>query len=237
MFASGCRIERNLPQHIGVILDGNRRWAERHGVSLTNAYMRGAVRVGELVSLCEEARIPVVTVFALSRDNMKRDPVAIGNILAALAVGLSKIAATGRWHVRPIGDLGFLPSAQTSQLRIITDRTSDRSWGTLNVAIAYDGRADIVEAVQKLIQDRNPEMPSAAAVSEADLDRHLSTAGQPDIDLVIRTSGEHRLSGFMPWQAAYAEYYVTTTAWPDFSAAVFADALNWYCARERRFGS
>lgn len=186
----------------------------------------------DLVTWCESSGIPAVTVFALSRDNLYRANEAIGQILCAVAMGLESIAETGKWHIRIIGELDLVPAAAAAQLASIADRTTGESWGTLNVGVAYDGRTDIVNAVRSLMQEDS----AGDLVTENDLERYLSTAGQPDIDLVIRTSGECRLSGFMPWQAAYAEYYVTQTAWPEFTVEAFTDALNWFLARERRFG-
>ncbi|RSO06933.1 di-trans,poly-cis-decaprenylcistransferase [Streptomyces sp. WAC 06783] len=222
------------PRHIAVILDGNRRWARHHQAPLEQAYAQGARRVVDLATWCEEAQIPVVTVWALSQDNLQRAPAAIAQVLDAVACGLHRIAASGRWRIRPIGDLDLLPPAQADQLLTLARTGAGGTWGTLNVAVGYAGRADIVTAVRALLHsgDGHP----AHNVGETDLAQHLSTAGQPDIDLVIRTSGEQRLSGFMPWQAAYAEFYFTPVLWPDFSADDFATALDFYQTRQRRYG-
>ncbi|WP_197370414.1 polyprenyl diphosphate synthase, partial [Streptomyces clavuligerus] len=223
------------PRHVGVILDGNRRWAEGHGTTLEAAYARGAARVADLVSWCETEGIAVVTVWALSRDNLRRDAAAVGRILDATAVGLAGIAASGRWHIRLIGETDLLPAAPARRLRSVADRTATGSPGTLNVAVAYDGRADIAGAVRGLLRS-GVTGGTAAAVRESDVERYLSTAGLPDVDLVIRTSGERRLSGFLPWQTAYAELHFTAALWPAFSFDDFTVALRSYRARRRRFG-
>ncbi|MGP3683262.1 polyprenyl diphosphate synthase [Streptomyces sp. IBSNAI002] len=222
------------PRHIGVILDGNRRWARDRHLPLEQAYMQGASRVEDLVTWCGQTGIPVVTVWALSQNNLQRDPAAVAMILEAVTAGLERIAAAGRWCIRPIGKLSLLPPAQASRLLSIRARAADGCMGVLNVAVAYDGRADIVAAVRELL--RHAEPSPSGSITEADLECHLSTAGQPDIDLVIRTSGEQRLSGFMPWQTTEAELYFTDIPWPEFSAATFDAALDFYGAQQRRHG-
>ncbi|MEV5878020.1 polyprenyl diphosphate synthase [Streptomyces sp. NPDC052101] len=224
-----------VPGHIGVILDGNRRWAQQHQLPLDRAYRQGALRVRDLLSWCEGAGIPVVTVWALSRGNLGRPPQTITPILDAVTTGLDEIAATTKWRIRPIGALDLLPAPQAVRLNALAQHTAGATGGTLNVAIAYDGRADIVAAIQGLLNDRSPETLTDP-IDEATLARYLSTSGQPDIDLVIRTSGEQRLSGFMPWQTAHAEFYFCPTPWPDFDQVAFTDALRWFSGRTRRTG-
>ncbi|MFI0743440.1 polyprenyl diphosphate synthase [Streptomyces sp. NPDC021100] len=223
-----------MPQHIGVILDGNRRWAQAHRVSLERAYTVGARRVVDLTTWCDSVGIPLVTVWALSQDNLQRAPETVARILDAVSSGLRLITAGRRWRIHPIGALDLLPPPQADRLLHLADASADATPGTLNVAVAYDGRADIVAAVRELMRSGDERPPRR--ISEADVARHLSTTGQPDIDLVIRTSGEQRLSGFMPWQTAYAEFFFTDISWPDFSAAAFASALDAYRTRQRRYG-
>ncbi|MFI0743396.1 polyprenyl diphosphate synthase [Streptomyces sp. NPDC021100] len=224
----------SVPQHIGVILDGNRRWAQAHRVSLEGAYAAGARRVVDLTTWCDSVGIPLVTVWALSQDNLQRAPETVARILDAVSSGLRLIAAGRRWRIHPIGDLDLLPPAQADRLLKLADASADATPGTLNVAVAYDGRADIVAAVRELVRSGDDRSPRR--IGEADVARHLSTTGQPDIDLVIRTSGEQRLSGFMPWQTSEAELYFTDTLWPDFDRSAFHQTLRWYAQREQRFG-
>ncbi|MGW8378419.1 undecaprenyl diphosphate synthase family protein [Actinacidiphila sp. SB3-2] len=148
---------------------------------------------------------------------------------------MDAVAATAQWHIRPIGALDLLPADHRAQLHALTRRPTPEAGGILNVAIGYDGRADILAAVQELLHE--PDVAVADDGVEARLERCLSTAGQPDIDLVIRTSGEQRLSGFMPWQTAYAEIYFTPVLWPDFAADDFTAALDFYRTRQRRWGT
>ncbi|UBI41300.1 MULTISPECIES: polyprenyl diphosphate synthase [Streptomyces] len=221
------------PRHVAVILDGNRRWAAEHRLPLFAAYRAGAVRVHELAGWCEQAGITFVTVWALSRDNLRRAPAVVRQITGAVTAGLQTMASTRRWRIRIIGAMDELRPEDARTLREITEQTRHIQGITLNVAVAYSGRDDIVSAVRSLIRS---DGAGGGAVTEDRLARHLSTAGQPDVDLVIRTSGEQRLSGFMVWQVAEAELYFTDTAWPDFDHHSFDAALRWYHGRHRRFG-
>lgn len=225
-----------VPRHLAVILDGNRRWADRHHCPAVDAYRVGASRVHALMTWCERAGIPFVTVWALSQDNLYRNPGTVAEILRAVVEGVRGMAAEGRWRIRVIGDLERLPSDQVRVLREVEERTCGLPGTTLNVAIAYSGRWDLVDAVRALTLLRHDGPPRSRSVIEHQLAQHLSTAGQPEVDLLIRSSGEQRLSGFMPWQTAEAELYFTGTLWPDFGEADFALALHAYAARDRRHG-
>ncbi len=225
-----------LPGHLAVILDGNRRWAERRGVPLADAYQAGARRVRELLRWCDETGIPHVTVWALSRDNLSRDPDVVDQIVRAITEGLQWVAAEGRWPIRIVGAVEQLPHKdRIDALREVERATAGARGSLLTVAVAYDGRHDIVSAARELAL-RYADGSLTGEVTEGRLASFLSTAGQPDIDLLIRTSGETRLSGFMPWQAAYAEFHFTPVCWPDFDRHHFAEALAAYVRRERRYG-
>ncbi|MEU5420152.1 polyprenyl diphosphate synthase [Streptomyces sp. NPDC020799] len=224
-------------RHVAVILDGNRRWAQGRRVPLEQAYRQGALRVHDLVSWCEQAGVRAVTVWALSQDNLHRRPQEVAQILDSVTHGLERIVTTTRWHIRLVGDLDRIPAHHTVRLRTLALRSARaQRAGTLTIAVAYDGRADIVTAIRSLLHERTPE-ERTCPIDESAVGRHLSTAGQPDIDLVIRTSGEQRLSGFMPWQAAHAELYFTDTLWPDFTRGDFDEARRWFAGRQRRHGS
>ncbi|MFE6103689.1 polyprenyl diphosphate synthase [Streptomyces laurentii] len=223
------------PRHIAVILDGNRRWAARHGTTLPQAYRQGADRVYDLALWCEEAGIGHVTVWALSTDNLARPPETVEPILQAVTDGLQRMASVGRWRIRAIGEVDRLPPEHLGRLRAVERRSEEARGMTINVALAYDGRHDIVNAVVELLH-RHATQPLDGLAVEDLLARYLSTAGQPEIDLVVRTSGEQRLSGFMPWQTAFSELYFTDTAWPDFDHDDFRAALAWYAGRQRRHG-
>jgi short-chain Z-isoprenyl diphosphate synthase len=224
-----------VPRHLAVILDGNRRWARQCRLPDIEAYRVGAARVHDLITWCEEAGIAFVTVWALSLDNLHRGTAAVDEIVQTVTEGLRVMAARGRWRIRAIGALDQISPHQAAALHALDQQTRGFRGVTLNVAIAYSGRSDIVNAVRALVQHQAGQ-EREEAVTETRLAQHLSTAGQPDIDLVIRTSGEQRLSGFMPWQTAEAELYFTPTSWPDFARAHFDQALHWYAHRDRRFG-
>ncbi|MFD8998630.1 polyprenyl diphosphate synthase [Streptomyces abikoensis] len=225
-----------VPRHLAVILDGNRRWAERHGLPLADAYRAGADRVRELLGWCEEAGIPCVTTWALSQDNLCREPKVVDQIVEAITEGLERIAAEGRWSIRIVGSLEHLPhQEQAAALRAVERDSAMAPGARLTVAVAYDGRREIVAAAQALIS-AYAEGSLVGRLTEQRLAAFLSTAGQPDVDLLIRTSGESRLSGFMPWQTAYAEFYFTPVYWPDFDHRHFGEAIAAYADRDRRHG-
>ncbi|MGW3634619.1 polyprenyl diphosphate synthase [Streptomyces sp. NPDC005122] len=224
-------------KHVGVILDGNRRWARRNSRPMAQAYHVGAERVVELAHGCADAGIDYVTVWALSQENLQRAPTEINSVLDAICLGLHEIASSGHWRIRPVGELELLPERCATALNAIRAGTADAGPGTLNVAVAYSGRRDILTAVSALMRsaDANKSGPDIDTLS-ALFSRHVANAGQPDIDLVIRTSGETRLSGFMPWQTAYSELHFTAVDWPDFDAAELDAALQAFAHRNRRLG-
>ncbi|MDT0449072.1 polyprenyl diphosphate synthase [Streptomyces hesseae] len=235
---SSCRhdLVGKVPRHLAVILDGNRRWAERHGLPLADAYQAGAGRVRELLCWCDELGIPYVTVWALSQDNLYREPKVVDHIVEAITAGLRRIAAEGRWSIRIIGSLEHLPhQEQAAALRAVERDSAIATGARLVVAVVYDGRREIVAAVRELIC-AYVDGSLAGELTEQRLESFLSTAGHPDVDLLIRTSGESRLSGFMLWQTAYAEFYFTPTYWPDFDRRHFGYALTAYAERDRRRG-
>ncbi|SDM30423.1 polyprenyl diphosphate synthase [Allokutzneria albata] len=224
-----------VPEHVAVILDGNRRWAEIHDVPVVDAYRLGATRVRELMVACDDARIPFVTVWALSKDNLRRGAASVRVIAEAVTAELVAMAETRRWRIRVLGSVADLPADAARTLREVVRTTEDCAGAVLNVAVAYSGRSDIAAAAAALLTGAQPAGLDVAEV-EHRLVRGLSTAGQPDIDLLIRTAGEQRLSDFMLWQAAHAELYFTETLWPDFENKHFELALRWYGQRHRRYG-
>ncbi|MBF6465219.1 di-trans,poly-cis-decaprenylcistransferase [Nocardia beijingensis] len=226
-----------VPQHVAVILDGNRRWAEMHSASVEEAYRLGAVRVRELMVACDNARIPFVTVWALSQDNLRRGAASVRAIVDAVTTELVGMAEMRRWRIRLLGSVADLPADAAQILREVAQRTADCPGAVLNVAVSYSGRKDIAAAAGALLSGAANRLTGLdLAEVEHQLVQGLSTAGQPDIDLLIRTSGEQRLSDFMLWQAAHAELYFTETLWPDFQADHFELALRWYGQRQRRYG-
>jgi short-chain Z-isoprenyl diphosphate synthase len=230
----------NNPAHLAVILDGNRRWAERHGVPTAYAYRVGADRAVELAANCHTRGIRYLTVWALSQENLGRPEQQISPLVDAITGGLRAIAGQGHWRIRHLGRADLLPEAVRYELADLAEATEDLTPGVLNVAMAYSGRQDIAAAVRELVLDEQRLPEADRRLARADimtlLTEHLATAGQPDPDLVVRTSGEQRLSGFMPWQAAYSELYFTPVDWPDFTAAHLDRALESFHSRHRRNG-
>jgi short-chain Z-isoprenyl diphosphate synthase len=230
----------SAPHHVGVILDGNRRWARASGTSKSSGWKAGADKVTEMLGWCEEAGVGVVTLWLLSTDNLNRPQPELASLLGIIENLCSELAATGRWRVHPVGALDLLPDETARVLKDIESRTADVDGLLVNVAIGYGGRREIADAVRALLQDhasRGTSIEELAEVLDVEhIAEHLYTRGQPDPDLVIRTVGEQRLSGFLLWQSAHSEFYFCEAYWPDFRRVDFLRALRAYAARNRRFG-
>ncbi len=233
---------RQLPRHVGVILDGNRRWAKASGVGDINAGHRaGAEKITQVLGWCDQAGVEVVTLWLLSTDNLARPPAELEPLLRIIEAVVDKLAAPKqRWKLRIVGALDLLPGDSAQVLKEAAERTVDRSGATVNIAVGYGGRREIADAVRSLLHEhasRGTSIEELADVLDVDhIAEHLYTRGQPDPDLVIRTSGEQRLSGFLLWQSAHSEFYFCDAYWPDFRRVDFLRALRAYAARHRRFG-
>ncbi|MFH5824376.1 isoprenyl transferase [Georgenia sp. AZ-5] len=230
----------NIPRHVGVILDGNRRWARELGAPAAHGHRRGADKITELLHWSEDAGVDVVTLWMLSTDNLERDPAEVAELLEIIAGAVDKLADAGRRRLRVVGSLDLLPDDVAERLRRAEARTEGRGGLQVNVAIGYGGRHEITDAVRSLLRERAAAGQSieevAAEIGVDDITDHLYTKGQPDPDLVIRTSGEQRLSGFLLWQSVHTEYYFCEVYWPDFRRVDFLRALRAYAQRERRLG-
>ncbi len=232
-----------LPRHVAVLADGNRRWARLNapGETLVAGYRAGAAKLKEFVGWCDEVGLHVVTLWVLSTDNLTRagdDEFApLLDVIERLVVDL---AATRRWRVKPVGALDLLPADMAATLRRAYDDTRHVDGMHVNVAVSYGGRHELRDAVRALLAEEATKGTSLEELSRTlDLDQiesHLYTAGEPDPDLIIRTSGEQRLSGFLMWQSAHSEFYFCEALWPDFRRVDFLRALRDYTRRERRFG-
>ncbi|VTU15059.1 (2Z,6E)-farnesyl diphosphate synthase [Variovorax sp. PBL-H6] len=230
-----------IPRHVGVILDGNRRWAAKNGAASGDSYRRGAEKVGQLLAWCDKARIEFVTLWALSIDNMRRSPHDVCELADIIVGGLQKLAQARRWRLKPIGAISLLPPSIVMALRDIAETTKDVDGMLVNIAIAYDGHDEIISAVRELIEEGarmgfSGEEIATRLLSQENVNKRLFTHDQPPLDLMIRTSGEQRLSGFLLWQVAYAELYFSNSLWPDFEEADFRQALRAFEQRQRRFG-
>ena len=234
------------PQHIGVILDGNRRWAKANptadgDVSTSRGHRAGANKIVALLDWCEEVNVKVVTLWLLSNDNLKRPALELNPLLEIIGETVEELGHRGRWEVRPMGSLELLPNELRTKLLSVAEKSRGIEGVIVNVAIGYGGRKEIVDAVKSVITESAKSGKSAEEIAEAlsieDINKNLYTAGQPDPELVIRTSGEQRLGGFLLWQSAHSEFYFCEAYWPDFRKVDFLRALRAYSARERRFGS
>lgn len=234
------------PQHIGVILDGNRRWAKANptadgDVSTSRGHRAGANKIVALLDWCEEVNVKVVTLWLLSNDNLKREAAELNPLLAIIGETVAELGKLGRWEVRPMGSLELLPEELRTKLNSVAEKSKGIDGVIVNVAIGYGGRKEIVDAVKNVISESARSGKSAQEIADAisveDINKNLYTAGQPDPELVIRTSGEQRLGGFLLWQSAHSEFYFCEAYWPDFRKVDFLRALRAYSVRERRFGS
>ncbi|MDN6350540.1 MAG: isoprenyl transferase [Yaniella sp.] len=234
-----------LPGHIGVVLDGNRRWAKQTGASTAYGHQVGAEKIHEFLHWVAEFNIPVVTLYMLSTQNLNRDKAELEPLIRIIAQTLRQLGSGlndgTQLKVHPVGDQRILPEALADLLNETADSTRHNTGLHVNVAIGYGGREEIVDAAKSFLTDTSElgytldqaiETLDVAAISD-----RLYTRGQPDPDLVIRTSGEQRLSGFLMWQSAYSEFYFCEALWPAFRRVDFIRALRDYATRNRRYGS
>ena len=233
--------EDRIPKHVGVMLDGNRRWAKAVGLDTAGGYQAGADNIFPLLEWCEEVGVEVVTLWLLSSDNLtSRPPEQLQGLLGIIEGAVDSLAATGRWRVHPVGALDLLPAATAERLKAAEDATRDVDGLLVNIAVGYGGRREIADAVRSLLHEHAAAGTSLEELADViDVDHiaaHLYTKGQPDPDLVIRTSGEQRLGGFLLWQSAQSEFYFCEALWPDFRRVDFLRALRSYATRERRYG-
>lgn len=244
-----------VPHHVGVILDGNRRWAKSMGFGAAQGHKRGADKIEEFLGWAEQTGVEVVTLWLLSTDNLARDPAELSPLLDIIAHAVDELAETGRWNLRLVGAVDLLPEPLAERLRAAVAKSrpevSEAGEGAgkaagedrrmqVNIAVGYGGRQEIADAVRELLRERAAAGASledvAASLREEDITEHLYTKGQPDPDLVIRTSGEQRLSGFLLWQSVHSEYYFCEVNWPAFRRVDFLRALRDFASRERRLG-
>jgi short-chain Z-isoprenyl diphosphate synthase len=230
-----------VPRHVGVIIDGNRRWARSVGQEPQDGHAAGADHIDDLLEWCEEAGVEVVTLWLLSSDNLSRPPAELSALLDIIGRRVRDLAAPEHdWRVNPMGSLDLLPDETARILKEAGESTAARAGMVVNVAVGYGGRREIADAVRSLLTERAASGASieevAATLDVEHIADHLYTRGQPDPDLVIRTSGEIRLSGFLLWQSAHSEFYFCDAFWPNFRRVDFLRALRSYAQRQRRFG-
>jgi short-chain Z-isoprenyl diphosphate synthase len=232
-----------LPRHIAVLCDGNRRWARDAGhADVSYGYRMGARKIAEMLRWCQEAGIEMATVYLLSTENLQRDAGELATLIEIITDVTEEICApANRWSVRTGGDLELIGEEPARRLREAVESTNGNGGFHVNLAVGYGGRQEIVvDAVRQLLSKELANGASGDQLIEAvtidGISENLYTSGQPDPDLVIRTSGEQRLSGFLLWQSAYSEMWFTEAYWPEFRRVDFLRALRDYTARHRRYG-
>lgn len=235
-----------MPRHVGIILDGNRRHARAQGIEEPReVYRLGADKLDDILEWCAELEIPTVTLWVFSTENFRRPSAEISGILAAIETKLTALAHDPAIHhrrvrVRAIGRLSLLPESVLAAIMSAENATAGYEGLELNIAVAYGGRQEIVDAVQQALRGMDakgvPLSDAVSAITPEAIGNHLYTAGLPDPDLIIRTSGEIRLSGFLLWQSAHAEFYFTDVLWPVFRKIDLLRAIRSYQERHRRYG-
>ena len=226
----------NIPQHISIIMDGNGRWAQAHGEARSRGHIEGVERVRDITEACVELGVRYLSLYTFSEENWTRPKDEVDGIMTLFRQYLDDLVYEGenreRVRLRFIGDRTRFSGDLLQEMEKAERETADNTEMTLNIAINYGGRDDIVHAVKSIVSEKVP----AEEISESLITERLYTAGLPEVDLIIRPSGEQRLSNFLIWQAAYAEYVFMDVLWPDFSEKDLDYAISEYAKRNRRFG-
>jgi undecaprenyl diphosphate synthase len=228
-----------LPRHVAIIMDGNGRWAQRRHLPRIAGHRAGVSSARQVIESCAKLGIPALTLYAFSMENWRRPASEIDFLMRLLREYLRKelpVIHKNNIRMQVIGRMDQLPEAVRKDVRHGMDVTSGNSGMKLTVALNYGARAELVDAFNSILESVRENGSNGARVDEKTISDHLYTAGLPDPDLLIRTSGEMRVSNFLLWQIAYAEIYVTETLWPDFNRARLLEALLDYQKRERRYG-
>lgn len=230
----------SLPSHIAVIMDGNGRWAQKHGISRARGHNQGCETLRVLLDNCRARPfIRHITLYAFSQENWKRAPEEVADLMTLMRHYVKREAPVlheNNVRMRFIGDLSILAPDIRTDLEAVAELTKDNTALTVSMAISYGSRQEIANAMRLIAQKVAAGALAADAIDEDVITAHLYTAGTPEPDLLIRTGGDQRLSNFLLWQSAYTEFYFTDTLWPDFNAAELDAAINDFSQRERRFG-
>lgn len=228
-----------LPQHLAIIMDGNGRWAKQKGFLRTIGHENGATAVKRIIEQCARLGIPYLTLYAFSTENWNRPKFEVDMLMKLLVKALRKELKTlqeNNIKLNAIGNLNLLPEAVRKELTEVLEKTKNNTGLTLSLALSYGSRTELIEATKQLCNKVKNNIISIDAIDESVINEHLYTHNLPDVDLLIRTSGEQRISNFLLWQIAYAELYFTEVLWPDFSNEHLFKALETYQNRERRYG-
>lgn len=228
-----------LPQHLAIIMDGNGRWAKERGMRRYQGHESGSKTVREIIETCAEIGIPNLTLYAFSTENWMRPKVEVNLLMKLLVSSLKKELKTLQENdirLNAIGNLDSLPTVPRRELAKVMEQTKENKRMTVTLALSYGSREEIIKTVREISDKVKNNLISPLDIDETVINNHLYTQNLPDVDLLIRTSGELRISNFLLWQIAYAELYFTNTLWPDFTKKHLFEALLDYQNRERRFG-
>lgn len=244
VFAHINRMEKeidknNLPKHLAIIMDGNGRWAKNQGMLRVFGHEKGTKSVKQTVENCAKLGIEFLTLYAFSTENWNRPKIEIDSLMKLLVNSLKKELKTlqnNNIKLNAIGNLDTLPFGVKKELVEVIEKTQANNRMILTLALSYGARDEIINAVKLISEKVKNNIISVDAIEESIINQHLYTQNMPDVDLLIRTSGEHRISNFLLWQIAYAEFYFTDVLWPDFNEEELNKALISYQKRERRFG-
>lgn len=235
-----CGLDGNIPRHVAIIMDGNGRWATKRGLPRSAGHRAGMEALRDLITASSELGIEALTLYAFSTENWKRPRDEVGTLFSLVVEyfnrEISELHEKGV-RIRVLGDMSRVPQKARAALMRAEDITHDNSGLKLNLAINYGARAELVRAAKALAEDVSNGGMAPDAIDEAAVSSRLYTSGQPDVDLLIRTGGEMRLSNFLLYQSAYAELLFTDTLFPDFDKAHYLDAIHEFQGRSRRFGA
>jgi undecaprenyl diphosphate synthase len=231
--------DKKLPSHLAIIMDGNGRWAKQKGFLRAIGHENGSKSVKVTVESCAKLGIGNLTLYAFSTENWNRPKLEVDTLMKLLISSLKKEEATlmkNNIKLNAIGNLTTLPKKVLKELQEVIEKTKNNNKMTLTLALSYGSREEIIQVVRNISNKVKNNIISESAIDESIINEHLYTHNLPDVDLVIRTSGEHRISNFLLWQIAYAEFYFTDVLWPDFTENNLYEAIISYQKRERRFG-
>tara|TARA_X000000368_G_scaffold184145_1_gene145440 strand:+ start:223 stop:942 length:720 start_codon:yes stop_codon:yes gene_type:complete len=229
----------HIPKHVAIIMDGNGRWAEKRGEMRIKGHLKGVKSVKIVVEEAVKLKIPFLTLFAFSTENWKRPKTEIDTLMKLLVSSLKdefKELNKNNIKLNTIGNIDNLPNKVQKELNYVQTKTSKNTGMVLTLAVSYGAKEEITNALKKIIYKIKNNIISLEKVDQQTINNHLYTYNLPDVDLLIRSSGEQRISNFLLWQIAYAELYFTNIFWPDFNKLDFYKALDFYDERERRFG-
>ena len=230
-----------IPHHMAIIMDGNRRFAQEFGLHPLEGHEKGKDKLEEVMEWCLEVGVKILTVYAFSTENLRREPDEVGRLMDMFAINFKKLAEDDRLHknkirVKAMGQLELLPEIVQDAISLAEEKTKDYDSYFYNIAIAYGSREEITHAIRRVARDVKDGTIGIDDIDEALFSKYLYTGDFPDPDLVLRTSGEERISNFLLWQLAYSELYFTDVYWPGFRKIDFLRAIRSYQQRQRRFG-